>query len=324
MPNHLKLALPGAILCCFFSLVQAVDGAIGRLEKVARKYQEIGSYEASATASRKVEPNLELRVQLDLAFASPRLTPPDFPLPLLPPVIRTSRAELTDAEGMPAKPGGPLAAPGSHLSFDQVAYRVTNAKLTGNETLEIGGQSRVCDVIEAIYELVNQNTGDPVRYWVEPSSNTIWKLQFSERNPVSKSEEIIRWTVTFDKWVENQPPPQWLIAATAKRAGQEHSRLVGHLAPEISGSTTSDAPFQLSKLRGKVVVMDFWATWCAPCSEEMAALERLRSALPRQDFEIFGITEDDPALARQWLRSEERRVGKECSSPCRSRWSPYH
>ena len=58
--------------------------------------------------------------------------------------------------------------------------------------------------------------------------------------------------------------------------------------------------------------------------DNAATLDRLRVQLARS-----GVTERAPARAQAHsttlrARSEERRVGKECSSPCRSRWSPYH
>ena len=49
----------------------------------------------------------------------------------------------------------------------------------------------------------------------------------------------------------------------------------------------------LAKMRGKVVLIDFWATWCAPCIEELPSLMRLYSEKKDQGFEIIGISMDD-------------------------------
>ena len=57
------------------------------------------------------------------------------------------------------------------------------------------------------------------------------------------------------------------------------------------------------RLRGRVVLIDFWATWCAPCLAEIPRLKALRSKHSREDFEILGISLD--ARSRQsfvsWL-----------------------
>jgi peroxiredoxin len=59
-------------------------------------------------------------------------------------------------------------------------------------------------------------------------------------------------------------------------------------------------PLRLADLRGRVVLINFWATWCKPCEDEMPAMERLYRSLPRGGFELVAISVDDgpePVLA---------------------------
>jgi thiol-disulfide isomerase/thioredoxin len=51
---------------------------------------------------------------------------------------------------------------------------------------------------------------------------------------------------------------------------------------------------QLSSLRGKVVLLDFWATWCAPCRRAIPHLNKLHSTYGEDGFEIVGISVDQP------------------------------
>ena len=52
------------------------------------------------------------------------------------------------------------------------------------------------------------------------------------------------------------------------------------------------ASISLESLRGRVVLLNFWATWCAPCEAEMPAMQRLHTALAGPDFELVAISVD--------------------------------
>jgi thiol-disulfide isomerase/thioredoxin len=58
----------------------------------------------------------------------------------------------------------------------------------------------------------------------------------------------------------------------------------------------------LSDFHGKVVLLNLWATWCAPCRKEMPALDRLQQALGGPDFEVVALSLDNggPAVVRQF------------------------
>lgn len=54
----------------------------------------------------------------------------------------------------------------------------------------------------------------------------------------------------------------------------------------------ADRERKLSEYRGEAIVLNFWATWCAPCVEEMPALDRLRAALAGAGIEVLAVSED--------------------------------
>src|SRR5438034_300145 len=60
------------------------------------------------------------------------------------------------------------------------------------------------------------------------------------------------------------------------------------VVPDLAGRTV-----RLSGLRGKVVVLNLWATWCAPCIEEMPSMERLYGRLRDTDFALLAISQDE-------------------------------
>lgn len=68
------------------------------------------------------------------------------------------------------------------------------------------------------------------------------------------------------------------------------------LAPPVSEYETLDGkPFDLDSLSGNVLLLNFWASWCAPCVVEMPALQGLHDALAPQGFSVVAIGIDDSA-----------------------------
>jgi len=66
----------------------------------------------------------------------------------------------------------------------------------------------------------------------------------------------------------------------------------GELAPDFSLPNLSGKPVSLSSLRGKIVFLNVWATWCAPCREEMPSMERLYKKLKGKNFEMLAVSID--------------------------------
>lgn len=62
---------------------------------------------------------------------------------------------------------------------------------------------------------------------------------------------------------------------------------------ELTLKDMNDADFALSSLKGKVVLVNFWASWCAPCLAEIPEFIKVREAYHDKGFEILGISTDD-------------------------------
>ncbi len=88
-----------------------------------------------------------------------------------------------------------------------------------------------------------------------------------------------------------------VLAATASAVD------VGGRAPEIGVNDLNGRPVRMASLRGKVVIVDFWASWCAPCRQEFPVLERLHRTYASQGLAIVGVSVDnDVANVRSFLR----------------------
>ncbi len=94
-------------------------------------------------------------------------------------------------------------------------------------------------------------------------------------------------------YAERQDPP----------AASNHARtsVVGQRAPAISLPDLDGKLHRLSDYRGRRLVLNFWASWCAPCVEEMPALDRIPHKFSENAPIVIGIAMDDPAHVQAFL-----------------------
>lgn len=89
------------------------------------------------------------------------------------------------------------------------------------------------------------------------------------------------------------------LAAMASSAGAQEppaKDILGKKAPDFTlPSVTDSTPvkFRLSTLKGKVVVLDFWAVWCGPCTDSMPFFQKLQDSYRTQGLEVVGLHVDD-------------------------------
>jgi len=92
-------------------------------------------------------------------------------------------------------------------------------------------------------------------------------------------------------------PATTAVAATAVVAGD--------VAPDFQLEDTKGNRVSLSALRGKVVMVNFWATWCPPCKEELPSMEKLNKIMAGEDFVMLAINieEDGRSVVPTFLKN---------------------
>jgi peroxiredoxin len=92
-------------------------------------------------------------------------------------------------------------------------------------------------------------------------------------------------------------------------AGQEFKKLldlaratsIGKMAPDFTQNDANEQPVKLSDFKGKYVLIDFWASWCAPCRAENPNVVKAYNQYKNKGFTVIGISLDQPGKKAAWL-----------------------
>jgi len=94
-------------------------------------------------------------------------------------------------------------------------------------------------------------------------------------------------------------------AVPSAAAGGDPSMLQpGTPAPNFTADSATSGTFRLSDYRGRIVVLDFWATWCGPCMRAMPHLQNIASRFGNSNVVVLAVCSwDSPDAAVNWIRS---------------------
>jgi peroxiredoxin len=84
----------------------------------------------------------------------------------------------------------------------------------------------------------------------------------------------------------------WVVFGAERPAGPVGE---GHPAPGFTLPVLDGGEQSLASLQGRVVLLNFWATWCKPCEDEMPAMQRLHDRLAGEDFALVAVSVDEGA-----------------------------
>lgn len=93
------------------------------------------------------------------------------------------------------------------------------------------------------------------------------------------------------------------VAAYRQKAAASQLLAPGSVAPELEGNSPDGTVYKLSDLKGKVVLIDFWASWCGPCRKENPNVVALYEKYKDKGFTVFSVSLDSDKNA--WMRAIE-------------------
>lgn len=99
----------------------------------------------------------------------------------------------------------------------------------------------------------------------------------------------------------------------------------GQPAPPLAASALRGAPVSLERLRGRVVIVDFWASWCEPCRRAFPTLNALSARYGERGLTVVGVSVDDEAASARRFVDELRPtfpIVHDATHQIAERWSP--
>jgi thiol-disulfide isomerase/thioredoxin len=127
-----------------------------------------------------------------------------------------------------------------------------------------------------------------------------------EQADAMAAESVRRFEQVNEQFADVKGGDPYTLSRLAEAALFEIRNLaVGKVAPEITGDDLEGAPLKMSDYRGKVVVLNFWASWCGPCMAMVPHERSLVKRLEGKPFVLLGFNgDDDRATARRVAQRE--------------------
>lgn len=226
------------------------------------------------------------------------------------------REDLSDtAEDAPAMKIRPRRFVDAALDqFRAVGEDTPSARYLRAETLKLGEVPHSVHVIEADYrpegapEVVDIS---PTTLWIDAKTHLVLKQQVHIVIPDEESKVEVQETLAVvaasigeelpDELFAFEPPEDAERVEDLGGPEMEEVNLTGSPAPDFSAKDFAGKSVQLSSLAGKVVLIDFWATWCGPCRMELPHVQKLHAELADKGLVVLGVNDEPADVAQKFM-----------------------
>jgi thiol-disulfide isomerase/thioredoxin len=193
-------------------------------------------------------------------------------------------------------------------------------KYSSDETLMLSGKPVTCYVVEGKLRRGigwNPKLQTQITVWIDQQTKLVRKTRTIMSGPVIMNEPDVNYTqttvVTYPVAQLSEPPAAFFSVTVPPGANRvmrfpdpfhpTGTNLASHQAPAVTFKPPDGRAFTLKSLAGKPVLVEFWATWCAPCLEAMPSIEKLYPKLAAEGVTVLTVDEDnEPETAANFLR----------------------
>ena len=160
------------------------------------------------------------------------------------------------------------------------------------------GQDSVVPQLIAQMDHTQKAIKDEIASRIRKNPASLAWLFFMDKFDLSADFEIMD---ILDRGLYGKYPQNTYVAQLHKQVTDERRLAIGQVAPEITLSNPEGKIVSLSSLRGNIVLIDFWASWCGPCRKENPNVVSLYEKYHAKGFEIFGVSLDKTREA--WIKA---------------------
>jgi peroxiredoxin/outer membrane lipoprotein-sorting protein len=199
--------------------------------------------------------------------------------------------------------------------YEELGKEHSPTRLLRQEPVTVGDKIIECQVVE-VQGMEGDSDQKTMRtYWIDPSSALILRSLQSTEIQGEEGAVLSRLTTRVRQMdVEKEFPADWFkFVPPADAVEVEQFRMLRATGSDLLGSEAADftlkdlndTQIHLKSLRGRTVLLNFWATWCGPCRLELPVIERLHHEFKGKGLEVFGINDEELDTIREYLADNE-------------------
>jgi peroxiredoxin/outer membrane lipoprotein-sorting protein len=208
-------------------------------------------------------------------------------------------------------------ATGIVTQYEKLFERVRSPKVLRKESLDFADKTVECWVVEADSGFPAEGQKTSRTCWIDSTRFLVLKeIQFTRFEASADGGPLeTRITTIFKQakiaeafpqtWFAFDPPPGAKEVAEFRLPRASGPDLVGQEAEDFKLKDLEGREVQLQSLRGQVVLLNFWASWCGPCRLEMPVIEKLHQEFRGKGLRVFGINDEDFETISEYLREYE-------------------
>ena len=200
------------------------------------------------------------------------------------------------------------------LPIDESTNEITlsgDLATLSTKTIKVTGAKNIDKNLDVFFKLqsrqINANNANAI---IESTENPVLSLMVAMaaygQNPkyIKQYKSIVQQIQSTIPGSDYAKKSKGFIAQLEREANNPIQ--IGKAAPDITYPDPNGKNRSLSSLKGKVVLLDFWASWCGPCRRENPNVVRIYNKYHKKGFEVFSVSLDKPNGKSRWISAIEK------------------